>query len=95
MNTNKIKIAGTQYDGRCALSPLEKQLVISEWNTGKWTLNKLANKYQVSRNTVSRAVGRPQKVRTKGSYRYDPTNKLRTKKTREKKRTLFSGRIYG
>jgi len=90
MNINKIKISGTQYDGRSTLSPLEKQLALACWNTGTWTISKIAKKFQVGKGTISRLIGRPQKVRAKASYRFDPTNKARVQKTREKKKLLFN-----
>jgi predicted DNA-binding transcriptional regulator YafY len=84
-----MKIAGTPLDGRFALSPLEKQLVQMLRDSRKLSYKELATKFQVSEGTIKRALGFPQPVRAKASYRYNPKNKESLQKSRAKKKLLF------
>ena len=84
-----MKIAGTRFDGRLALSPLEKQLAQMLWDSHEWSFKEIATKFEVSVGTIKRALGFPQPVRAKASYRYNPKNKESLQKSRAKKKLLF------
>lgn len=84
-----MKIAGTRFDGRFALSPLEKQLAQMLWDSHEWSFKEIANKFEVSVGTIKRALGLPQPVRAKAQYRYNPSNKESVRKCRERKKLLF------
>lgn len=93
---DKIRLSETQ-DRRIKLTSKDKEEIVNLYNTGEYSLNKLAKKYNVSKKlillTVNPVTREKNKIHAKENWKkYQRDKETRTetaRKTREYKRELY------